>query len=179
MSRRLGSQWLLAPALYALGLAAWQSEPIAALAALEEHIQIARSLGYDPALPRALALLAQLQTRLGGDYAAAGAALREAIEGAHINADKPATAVCLARGGVVMAALGDFETAAVFWGAVAEGVFARLTVLPANEIPDHNQFMAIVQSELGHDSYTAATTRGAAMTYEQITTFALAAVERL
>jgi predicted ATPase len=179
MSRRLGSQWLLAPALYALGLASWQSDPIAARTALEEHVQIARSLGYDPALARALALLAQLQARHDGDHAAAVAALREAIEGAHVNADQPATAVCLARGAVVMAAHGELETAAVFWGAVAHGVFARLTVLQANEIPDYNEFVTTLRSQLGDDRYTAATARGAAMTYEQVTPYALAAAEHL
>ena len=76
-----------------------------------------------------------------------------------------------------MAAVGELETAAVFWGAVAQGVFANLTVLPAGEIPDHNQFIATLQSQLGDERYTAANARGAAMTYEQINDFALAAVE--
>jgi hypothetical protein len=78
-----------------------------------------------------------------------------------------------------MAAVGELETVAVFWGAVTQGVFARLTVLPANEIPSHNQFMAAVESELGNDGYTVATGRGAAMTYVEATAFVLAAVERL
>jgi hypothetical protein len=39
--------------------------------------------------------------------------------------------------------------------------------------------MATVRTQLGDDRYNTATTRGAAMTYEQVTTFALAAVERL
>jgi hypothetical protein len=47
------------------------------------------------------------------------------------------------------------------------------TVLPSDEIPGHNQFMAKVQSELGNDGYTAARARRAAMTQEQITPFAL------
>jgi hypothetical protein len=37
--------------------------------------------------------------------------------------------------------------------------------------------MAMVHSELGHDGYIAATPRGSAMTWDQITAFALAAVE--
>jgi hypothetical protein len=60
---------------------------------------------------------------------------------------------------------------------VAEGVFAGLTVLPPNEIPAYNQILARLRSRLGDDYYVAATARGAAMTYEQITAFALAAVE--
>jgi hypothetical protein len=176
--RRLGSPSLRMQGLYALGLASWQSDPIAAQAALEEHVQIARAMDYDPVTARSLALLAQLQAR-GGDLPAALAALGDAIETAHINDDRPASAVCLARGAVVMAAGGELETAAVFWGAVTQGVFAGLTVLPANEITGHNQLMATVESELGADRYTAATARGSAMTDEQISAFALAEVQGL
>jgi hypothetical protein len=75
-----------------------------------------------------------------------------------------------------MAALGEYETAAVLWGAVTEGFFARL-IFPASEVSGNDQSMAMVRSQLGHDSYTAATARGAAMAYEQITAFVRAAVE--
>jgi hypothetical protein len=78
---------------------------------------------------------------------------------------------------VVMTACGDFETAAVFWGAVTDGVLARLAALPPNEIPGHKQMMAAVQSELGDDRYSSITARGEAMTDEQMTVFARAAVE--
>jgi hypothetical protein len=50
------------------------------------------------------------------------------------------------------------------------GVFARIKALPPNEIPDHEEFVATVRSQLGEESYSAARARGAAMTYEQITT---------
>jgi hypothetical protein len=176
-SRRLDSPTLRLQGLYALGLSSWQAEPIAARAALEEHIQLARATGYEPVTARVLALLAQLESIHGGGSAAARAVLSEAIRIAHIDDDRPAAGVCLARGAAVMAAGGEFETAAVFWGAVKDGVFARLTVLPTNEIAGHDQFMAMVRSELGHDLYTAATARGAAMTYEQINAFALTALE--
>jgi hypothetical protein len=63
---------------------------------LEEHLQIARTTDYDPVAARALALLAQLQARDGGDRAAALAARSEAIRTAHIDDDRPAIAVCLA-----------------------------------------------------------------------------------
>jgi predicted ATPase/class 3 adenylate cyclase len=178
MSRRLGNQFLILQGLYALGLALWQTDPKVAQAALEEHVQIASAMGYDQLLARVLAVLAQLRAR-GGDPTAAVGALREAVECASTNGDRPAVAACLARGAVVMAAVGEPETAAVFWGAVTVGVFAALTVLPPKEIPGHSQFMATVQSELGNDVYTAAADRGAAMTYEQITAFALRTVEAL
>jgi predicted ATPase len=178
-SGRLDSPSLRMQGLYALGLASWQSDPIAARAALEEHLQIARAADYDQVTERVLALLAQLHAGDDGDAHAALAALQEAIWIAHINDDRPATGVCLARGAVVMAVHGKVETAAVFWGAVTHGVFAGLTVLPANEVPGHNQLMATIESELGDRLYAAAAARGAAMTYEQISAFALAAVQEL
>ncbi|HUJ67705.1 MAG TPA: hypothetical protein VLX59_19325, partial [Acidimicrobiales bacterium] len=98
------------------------------------------------------------------------------IQSAHIHSDRPAVATCLARGAVIMAAAGELETAAVLWGAVANGVYAHLTVLPANEIPGHREFIARLRSELGDNSYAAATARGAAMTDEEATAFALAAI---
>jgi predicted ATPase/class 3 adenylate cyclase len=176
-ARRLGSLSLRVNGLYALGLSSWQSDPIAARVALEEHLQIVRALDYAPMTARVLALLGQLQAGNSGDPPAALASLKEALEVARIEDDHPGCAACLARGAAIMAAIGELETAAVFWGAAAKGVFAHLTVLPSNEIAGHNDVMAKVQSELGDDLYNAATARGAAMTYEHINAFALAAVE--
>jgi predicted ATPase/class 3 adenylate cyclase len=180
MCLRIGNPSLLALGQYAFGLSSWQSSPTAARTALEANVQIARSLGREYReyiLARVLALLAQLRAR-DGEISAAVEALREGLENAHINGDRPAMGVCLARGTVVMAALAELYTAGAFWGAVAEGVFAHLTVLPPNEIPAHNEFLATVRSQLGDDGYAAAIARGAAMTDEQINAFALAAVRR-
>jgi predicted ATPase len=173
IGRQLGNPATLGIGLYAFALASWQSDPTAAQAALEEQVQIMRG-GF--VLVRGLALLAQLQA-LSGNLPAAVAILSESLERVYINGDRPAMAACLARGAVVMAALGEPETAGVFLGAVTDGVFARMNALPPNEIPDHAELVATVQAQLGDSRYTVATARGAAMTYEQITTFALAAVE--
>jgi hypothetical protein len=179
IGRRLGNPTVLGIALYAVALAWWQSDPTAARAALEENINIARASDYEPVTARVLALLAQLQARNDGDAPAALAALREAIGIAHMNDDRPAMATSLARGADVMAALGEYETAAVFVASVTNGVLARRTGVSPNEIPDHNQLVTSLQSELGDDRYAAATARGVAVTYEQISAFALAAVEDL
>jgi hypothetical protein len=127
-------------------------------------------------LVRGLALLAQLRA-LSGNLPAAVAILSESLERVYINGDRPAMATCLARGAVVMAALGEAETAGVFLGAVTDGVFAHMNAPPPNEIPAHEELVATVRAQLGDSRYTAATARGAAMTYEEITAFALAAVE--
>jgi predicted ATPase/class 3 adenylate cyclase len=181
MGRRIGNPSLLALGLYASGLSSWQSDPTAAQSALEEHVQIVQSLGRqyrEYIFARVLALLAQLRARDGRLWASVET-LREALENAHNNGDRPAMGVCLARGTAVMAALGERETAAVFWGAVENGSFAHLTVLPSNEIAAQNEFMASVRSQLGDDDYAAAAGRGAAMTDEQISAFAVATVRGL
>jgi predicted ATPase/class 3 adenylate cyclase len=174
ISRRLGYPPTLGLGLYAFALASWQTDLTAAQAALNEHIKITQRSGY--IMARVKALLAQLLA-LRGNLPAAVATLRESLENAHITSDRPAMAICLARGSVVMSTLGETETAGVFLGAVTDGVLARLNALPPNELPDHEEFVATIRAQLGDTGYTAATNRGAAMTYEQITAFALAAVE--
>jgi predicted ATPase/class 3 adenylate cyclase len=178
MGRHIGDLWESGVGLYGSALASWQTDPTTAQTALEEHIQIIRATGVDYMLARSLALLAQIQTR-SGDLPVALEALREALENAHINSDQPSIATCLARGAVVMAALGEHETAAVFLGAVTNSVLARPSAVSPNEIPDHNHFVTNLRSHLGDDVYMAATARGAAMTYDQASAFALVAIEGL
>jgi predicted ATPase len=177
MSRRIGNPTTLAVGLYSFALASWQYDPAAAQAALEEHVQIIRAMRRYFMLAWSLALLAQLRAH-GGDLRASVEALREGLEIAHINGDRPGTAVCLARGAVVMVALGEHETAAVFLGAVTNDVLARPSGVSPNEIPDYDEFVTSLRSQLGDDQYAAATGRGAAMSYQQASAFALAAVER-
>jgi hypothetical protein len=178
LSRRVGNPSLLGTALYGFALAFWQSDPSAAQTALEEQIRIARATGADYMLARSLALLAQLHVG-GGDLPAALEALGEGLGSAHINSDRPSTAVCLARGMVVMVAVGELETAAVFLGAVTNAVLARSTSVSPNEIPDFDGFVAGLRSQLGADRFTAAINRGATMTYEQAGALALEAVGSL
>jgi predicted ATPase len=178
LSRRIGNVTLLGMGLYGSALASWQADPAVAQAALEEHIQISRASGYDYVLGRSLALLAQLLARRG-DLPAAVEALREGVESAHINSDGPSIATGLARGAMVMAALGEHETAAVFLGAVTGYVLARRSGVSPNEIPDYDEFVMTLRSQLGDDGYIAARAHGAAMTYEQAGAFALAAIDNL
>jgi hypothetical protein len=78
-----------------------------------------------------------------------------------------------------MATLGEHETASVFLAAVTNDVLARRSGVSPNEIPDYNQFVMTLRSRLGDDRYNAATARGAAMSYEQASAFALAAIAGL
>jgi predicted ATPase len=178
ISRRIGNPTQLGIALYASALTSWQSDPVAAKTALEEHLQIANTTGRTYIVGRVLALLAQILS-YGGDFPAAVRALRDGLVSAHIDGDLPGTAVCLTRGAVVMAALGEHESAAVFLGAATNAALPRQSGVSPNEISDYNEFVTTLQSQLGGDRYTAANNRGAAMTYEQAAAFALAAIEGL
>jgi predicted ATPase len=177
-SRRVGNPTLVGLAVYGFALASWQSDPIAAQAALEEAVSIVRAVGDSAMVPRALALLAHLRAG-SGDHSGALEALREGLELAHVNGDRPAIAVCLARGAVIMMAVGEHHTAAVFCGAVTNNVLARRSGMSPNEIPDYDEFVTTLRSRLGADLYEAAIARGAAMTYEQASAFALTAIEGL
>jgi hypothetical protein len=75
-SRRIGNPTLMGLALYGFALASWQSDPIAAQTALEEQVQILRSVGGSVVLARALALLAHVRAG-DGDPTGALTALRE------------------------------------------------------------------------------------------------------
>jgi hypothetical protein len=101
-SRSIGNPSLLGQGLYGTALASWQSDPTTARTALEEYLQIISQTGTGYMLPRSLALLAQLRGG-GGDLPGALQALEEGLDSAHRNSDRPSTAVCLARGAVVIA----------------------------------------------------------------------------
>jgi hypothetical protein len=62
---------------------------------------------------------------------------------------------------------------------VTNNVLARRGGMSPNEIPDYDEFVTTLRSRLGADLYEAAIARGAAMTYEQASAFALAAIEGL
>jgi hypothetical protein len=78
-----------------------------------------------------------------------------------------------------MEALGEHDTAGVFLGAVTDGVLAHSNPVAINEIPDYNDLVITLRSRLGEGYFTAATARGAALTYEQAAAFALEATEKL
>jgi hypothetical protein len=62
---------------------------------------------------------------------------------------------------------------------VTNRIPTRLNPLAPIEISAYHEFVTKLRSQLGEDRYTAATARGAAMTYEQASAFALAAVNGL
>jgi predicted ATPase/class 3 adenylate cyclase len=169
-------EWMRSLALYAFGRAWWQTKPEAALAALEECTSAYSGVGNANVQARAFALTAQLHAGMG-NHVAALAALHRAIANANTDGDRPSMATALARGAMVMDAVGDHETAALFCGAVARGALAKLYALPLPERADHRELRDRLRSALGPDAYDTATGRGAAMAYDELVAFALHRLE--
>jgi hypothetical protein len=175
IGRQSTRPWYGSLALYAFGRAWWQTKPEAALAALQECTSVQTAVGA-AVEARALALTAQLHAGMG-DNPAAVEALREAIARAHADGDRPSMAATFARGTRVMHAAGDHEAAALFSGAVARGVLAKLYALPRPERASHRELLDSVRSKLGSEAYDTSTSRGAAMAYDELVTFALQRLE--
>jgi hypothetical protein len=153
--------------------------PEAALAALQEcvGVQTQTVVGGNAAVQaRALALIAQLHAGMG-DYPAAVEALHRAIARAHADGDRPSMANAFARGATVMDAVGDHEAAALFSAAIGRGALVKLYALPLPERPSHRELLNRLRSELGPKAYDAVTSRGAAMGYDELVTFALHRLE--
>jgi predicted ATPase len=183
MSRHSSRHWYGSLALYALGRAWWQTKPAAALAALQECTSVQSVMGENASLQaralvqaRALALISQLHADRG-EYPAAIEALHQAIARAHADGDRPSMANAFARGARVMDAAGDPEAAALFSGAVASGVLTKLNAVPLPGRANHRELLDRLRSELGPETYDAATRRGAAMAYDELVAFALHRLE--
>jgi predicted ATPase len=176
-ARRINSGYIMAMALYAIGLAGSQTRPDAALIALDEHIAIVRA---GPAvfslLPRCLALAAQIRAA-GGDLPEALDELRQAIDTAHSTGDRPAMAFTLARGVSVMR-YGDPTTAAVLSGVVSNGALAQFAVLTW----ERDWFQHVVEeirAVLGTQPCEQASAEGAALSYDDALAVATDAIDHL
>jgi predicted ATPase len=169
--------WFGSLALYAFGRACWQTKPEAALRALQECASDQTVVGGNANIrARTLALIAQLHSGMG-DNAAAVEALHRAIATAHVDGDRPSMGNAFARGAKVMDAIGDHEAAALFSGAIARGALAKLYALPLPERASHRELLERLCSELGAEAYEAATSRGAAIAYDELVAFALHRLE--
>jgi predicted ATPase len=177
LQAKTNGPWVRVLAQYAFGRAWWETKPEAAMAALRECIDVPLLGGHFSAVQaRALALIAQLQAGRG-DYPAALEALRRAIARAHADGDRPSMANAFARGAKVMDAVGDHDATALFCGAIARGALAKLYALPLPERAGHRELLERLRSELGLEAYEAATSRGAAMAYDELVAFALHRLE--
>ena len=175
LCRRMGSPTHISTALYAYGLAWWQTNPHDALATLEEGLSTLRN--NETLGSRTLALVAQLRAS-SGDIPQAFEALHRAMTIVSTENDRAACAVILTRGVRVLVCAGAQEEAAVFAGIITSGLLAGLRPLPPHEIADHDAVVETLSNDLGPDRFDAAAGRGARMAYEEIVTFVLNTLDR-
>jgi predicted ATPase/class 3 adenylate cyclase len=178
LARRTGNPSALSASLYLLGREFWPDDPRAALDALEESVAISRSGVQQGTLSDALARIAELRAREHQTPEALGA-LRAALVYGHEFGQQAWLVTALDRGIQVLGHLGHWEPTAVLGGMVVDGPLGRLSILPLAEHEARNETLERARQELGDHRYRAAHTRGAAMTYEQVTEYTLAELDRL
>jgi predicted ATPase len=173
-ARRDGIPTVLATALAGFARVVFEHSPEEALAAAEESIGLveagAGDLAYDMALHTAAVIRAGR-----GDTGGAAQAIRTALNhGARIG-DRLYFAVSIWIAGFLLAGRPDgFEAAATLGGAVSGPVLGhQATSIIAINRDGYERALASAAAGLGQAAYTKAQQRGAAMTYDQIVTFAL------
>ena len=176
LCRQVGSRYNVVTALYAYGLAWWQTNPEDALATIEENLS-AFGGNEDAAACRVLALLGQLRAR-NGDIPEAFDVLHRAMTIASTDGDRAGSAVVVARGVRVLTYAGSVEEAAMFAGIIGGGVLAGLRPLPPHESADYDDVLATLKNDLGPDRFDTASGRGARMNYDEVVTFVLHTLDR-
>ena len=172
LAREGGNPSELAAALWAASLTAVHDAPSDALVFADESIALSRSGASGAALGHVLAIRAQLQAR-AGHAASAVADLQEAIVYSHDKGDRVMVMAALDRGVSVLAALEEFDAAAVFVGIATTGAAAILSITPRTERADREDLVSTIRSTLDAAAYDAATTRGAQMSIDDAVTYAL------
>ena len=125
-------------------------------------------------MARCLALAAQLHAAAGQLPRALGE-LRDAIETADVDGDRPAMAYTLARA-VVVLRHDDPTTAAVLCGVIGEGVLGRQFPVLVWERDWFHRITDELATVLRSDRYQAALDDGAALAYEDAVRTALDAI---
>ncbi len=174
IARAVGQPSALALAHYAHGMSRAQTDPTAARRDYEASLALVEQGASDVVRANAEMALAALcadASDVAGVIAHAGAA----IELYDATGDRPPAAGALL---IVVRALVQFgwlESAMVILGAVLDGCYARMGVL-ALATYDHNDLEAIMAG-LPADKVAVARARGAAMSFEEVFSFALAELD--
>jgi predicted ATPase/class 3 adenylate cyclase len=175
-ARETGSPTLLTGALCGYARAIWHDEPDAALAALDEVIDLIDGGASNATRSESLQLSAVL--RVDRDPGGALRALREAVVFSG-SANLTLLAAGADRGAVVCAAIGAPIPAAVLLGAAQRAFAPGTTFIDAIERADQPVLEARLRAELGDDGFDAEASRGAAMSPIEVVDYAVAALDEL
>jgi len=177
LARSTRNPSLIASSLFGVALAAMQTDPEAALIAIDESVVLTRAGASEVVLGFVLGMRAKLRV-LAGDREGAIADLREAIATAREKTDLIILVTALGRGAEVLAPLGSAEPAAVLAGFVS-GPMSSLDSMPREERVDRDQALDGARSALGHDVFERAVAQGRGMELEAVTEYALSELDRL
>jgi hypothetical protein len=174
LARQLRNPSVLATALGALGFVLVDTDPDAAIAALEESVALTRAGATDGAFGPSLGELARLHAQ-AGDLPSALDVLRSAVIYTRDVGDHLTTSAGLSRAVEILAAAGHDEAAVVLSSAVSHGELAsQMLALVEQQQPLLDQ----LRSRLGDDRYEAAHARGARLNYDDAVQYALAEIDK-
>ena len=177
LARRSQNPTTLARALWAVAFVTLQDDPTMAAASLEESIALIEAGTSDILLGFALGLRAELRAAVD-DTDGALHALREAVSHAVEVGDRPAVITGLARILPFLTRLdGDFALPIV--GAVVDGPFASMAMVPLAHKPAFAASLTSLSSQVDTGRFESLRSRGAAMSYEELISFVLVGIDRL
>jgi predicted ATPase/class 3 adenylate cyclase len=169
----------LALSWFALAYATWEDDPVRALPAIEQSIALTREGAGDGALGVALVIAARLRAS-SGNVLVGLTSTREAIEYTRNVGDLSNLSYGLHEAVMVFVAHGAPRIAAEVSGALDTGALMTMSyVQRPSETQSREAARERARQLLGDEEFTAATTRGAAMTYDEIALAALAALDEL
>jgi hypothetical protein len=175
-ARRTRNPSVLVVTLFAYGWSSWESDPEVALAAFDECADLTRSGASEAVFGPALMEAARLRMRRG-ERDVALANLREAVMHCHMVADYPELSGVLTVTSTILVEAGAFEPAAVLTGFCLDGPVAHFSMpFSGAEGAEQVAARARAKDELGDDQFDGAFSRGAAMTYEEIVEYVIAAL---
>jgi hypothetical protein len=170
-ARRSHNVVLLTSSLHATAWALQRDEPVAALAAAEEYVALYREFGTSVGSTGAiLALAGGIRARLGDDTGALES-LHEAVTVSRDQGVRPQFAAALDWSLSPLLRTGRAEVAATFLGALTDGSLADVSNWPGVDAA-RSRNLERAGELLGEktDSFVA---RGAAMSYEELTEYAI------
>ncbi len=173
LARQSGSPSFLAAAFGALGYVLAETDPDAAIPALEESIALARAGAAYNVLGPSLGELSRLHAQ-AGNIAEALDMLRSAVVYTRDTGDHLTTMAGVTRAVEILAAAGREEGAVVISSAVTQShLRSQMLALVEQQQP----LIEDLRARLGEARYEAARTQGAALAYDDLVLFTLTEID--
>jgi hypothetical protein len=175
-SRRLGNPSQTVIALTALGNVLINDDPAGAREAFEESITLVASGASNVNLSLALVQLARLRMR-DGDMNGALNAARVAVTHHDRLGDRPGLVGTLLGATEILMAAGEYRAALVVGAGAVAGPLSALAAGMGVAVSELEEPFARAKEALGNDECNAAITEGTELSYEELITDALDAID--